>query len=663
MKNQNWFIVLSKLLRNFFYSQDHTVLSQSRTLSINVRLFSFFIFFILSACFAQAADSQDYIEKARALNLAQDPFWRSLLHFKGNRSQIIDESFFLSDRGKVDPAAELEATIKAYFTQEHKIERMWGDKNIVCIFPARYMWLNKKLNLPNYKIDSIICPGLSEWARLDQIESISLIYVSGYLGNPASSFGHVLLNLKIKDSEPLLGLFDTSISYGATVPANENMVLYILKGLFGGYSATFSDKFFYAHDQVYSSREFRDMWEYTLEFSDTEKVMLIYHLAELLTKRYTYYFLNANCAHRIAVLLDIFVKESVYNFDYPIYIPEELFHRLQAIDKQRRGRGENTLIKSIKYIPSARRYLFYETQRLSSDERHVYRMITNSPHSDITSQLESLDVEGRIDVLNSLLAYQYYKLMASDEEQADQRLKEYKDKILLERLRLPAMKEKPVIIPEVPSPKDIAPPSSFNAGFVFEDGRDLFTTLGYTVYRRESVGLTALEYNELVALNLNLGFLSDSQNFFIDSFDFLKIRDFKTFYIQEAKESPLSWRLRAGGDRYNTDKGSSYDYVMDGGMGLVKKVTNLGIYYGFVNLSSHSRDQQFRSGPSVGFMLGEEPLKLEFNYGLEFGLEYYGYIETIQTKFQYQINKQNAIQLAYEKNDRQRLTLNYIFYW
>ncbi len=40
------------------------------------------------------------------------------------------------------------ATIKAYFTQEHSIKREWGDKNSVCIFPARYTWLNEKLGLP-----------------------------------------------------------------------------------------------------------------------------------------------------------------------------------------------------------------------------------------------------------------------------------------------------------------------------------------------------------------------------------------------------------------------------------------------------------------------------------------------------------------------------------
>lgn len=535
---------------------------------------------ILSASVVYASESLPYIEKANALHLAEDPFWRALLHFKGGHSLILDKDFFLSDKGQIDPQAELEATIEAYFTQKHSIERKSGDQNIVCIFPARYAWLNEKLGLPNYRCDKTLCPSLSQWARLDQIEAISLVYVSGYLGNPASSFGHVLLNLKLKDSNELLGLFDTSITYGATVPIHENMVMYVLKGLFGGYCATYSDKFFYAHDQVYTNREFRDMWEYTLELTDDEKKMIIYHIAELLTKRFKYYFLSANCAQRMAVLLDMFIKEGVYNFDYPIYVPEELFHRLQQIDAKRRENKEPELIKNIKYIPSARRYLYYEIKRLSNEERRVYRNITNSHSEDFHLLLEDLGTDSRINVLNALLAYQYYKLMASKEENPNQRLKKYKDKILLERLRLPSKKETPLNIPEIPSPNDVSPPSTFNLGIVNEEGSDPFSTVGVTVFRKESVGLNALDYNELVALDLNLGIAFDSQRIFIDTFDFLKIRDFRTFYIKEAKENPLSWRIRAGIDRYHIDDDVSYDYVLGGGMGLVQKIDDIGILYG-----------------------------------------------------------------------------------
>lgn len=488
-----------------------------------------------------------------------------------------------------------------------------------------------------------------------------MIYVSGYLGNPASSFGHALLNLKIKDSDELFGLFDTTIAYGATVPHNENMIMYVLNGLFGGYTATYSDKFYYFHDQAITNREFRDMWEYTLKLTDFEKKMLIYHLAELLTKRFKYYFLSANCAQGMAALLDTFIKEDVYNFNYPVYVPEYLFHRLQQIDAKRRENKETELIKNIRYIPSARRYLFYEIERLSSEERRAYLNITDSHNEDFIPFLKELDNDSCINVLNALLAYQYYKLMASYKE--DQRLKEYKDKILLERLRLPIRKEIPLNIPEIPSPANVSPPSTFNIGFVNMEGSDPFSTLGVAVFRKESVGMNALEYSECVALDLNVGIAFDSEEIFVDTVNFLKMSDFRTFYVKEAKENPLSWKVRAGIDRYNIDDNASYDYVLDGGIGLAKKADNIGIFYGFINASLHSLDQQYRTGPSLGFVTGSDFVKFQMDYGLEFGLEDYGYVETVQAKLQYQINKQHAIQISFEKNSRERLSVSYFFYW
>jgi hypothetical protein len=638
---------------------------RGRTLILKVRPLFFVILLLFSLPItASASESAQYIQKAHDLRLGEDHFWRSLLHFKGKSSQILGKDFFLSAQGRFDAQAELDATIDAYFTHKQRVEKEIGDKAIVCIFPARYMWLNQKLGLPNYQDAITICPALNDWARLNEIQSVSVLYVSGYLGNPASSFGHVLLNFKTENSDTLLGLSDTSISFGAIVPAHENMMLYILKGLFGGYYSTFSDKYFYAHDQVYSNKEFRDIWEYSLNLSEFDKKMLIYHIAELLTMRYRYFFLNANCAHRIAILLDIFIKESVYNHDYPIYVPEELFHRLEDIDSKRQLHGEQKLIKKIKYIPSARRHLFYETHALSKEELKVYSKIVSRHKEDFRLKLKEVNEKSRIKVLDALLAYQYYKLMASDEGKEDRNLKEYKDKILRERIMLPSEKEEPVPIPEVPSPKEVSPPSSFNISYVTGKGHKPFTMLGATVFRKESVGLNALEYNELVALDMDIGFTPEHPNVFVDKFDFIRIKDFKTFYIKEAQESPFSWRLRSGMDRYDIDNSISYDFLLDGGGGLVRKAGNVGIYYGFLNTSLHTRSPYYRAGPSTGFVIGGlGPVKAQLNYGLEFDLRNFDYMPTLESKVQYQINPKNAIQLVYEKNDRERLTLNYIYYW
>ena len=102
---------------------------------------------------------------------------------------------------------------------------------------------------------------------------------------------------------------------------------------------------------------------------------------------------------------------------------------------------------------------------------------------------------------------------------------------------------------------------------------------------------------------------------------------------------------------------------MDGGVGLVNKIDDYGIYYGFMNTSSHSMDQQYRAGPLAGFVIGNDSLKFQVDCGLDFGLEYYGYTEILEGKIQYQIDRENAVQIYFEKKDQTRWGLSYIFYW
>ena len=630
---------------------------------LKINIWPLFIFlFLFIPSFSSASDlSANYITKAKKLALAENPTWKGLLHFKSGKSEILEEKFFLSGAGHIDAQAELEATIKAYFDRPPTKQNNLFTK-VECAYPARLTWLNKKLNLPDFSINNDTCPALSRWARLSEVNKISVVYVSGYLGNPASSFGHVLLNFKTTPSASIDGLLDTSVSYGATVPLNEDMLNYIFKGLFGGYSSTFSDKFYYAHDQVYSNREARDMWEYTLNLSDFNRKLLVYHVAELLTKNFRYFFLSKNCAQKMAELLDIFIEEDIYPLPYPIYVPEELFNRLKIVDDARINNKKEGLIDKVSYIPSARRNLYYEIKRLSGPEKNAFRKISADKRASF-SQLENLDYSGRIHVLNALLSYQYYRLMASDRANIEQEMKEYKNKILLERLRHPSMKVEPLKVPKIPSPESVSPPSAINLGVVFEHGEQPFSTFGLTVFKKESTGLTALEYNELIALDLSIGIFHESKDVFIDRFNFLKITNFRTFYIEEANESPVSWRFRAGVDRFFSENNNHYDFVLDGGVGMVKRASNHGIIYSFISASMHSIDDPFRLNPTIGIIIGSKKLKVQADLGIEVGGKNLNLTSTTQLALQYQINKRNAFTSVYENNTRERFTLNYTYFW
>src|SRR5882672_9082655 len=85
-------------------------------------------------------------EKAHALHLAQDPYWRRLLHYSHNllgiyESEIDDPSFFASPRGRRDAQAELDATLDAFFAPTPAgADAQQGQ----CRYPARLVWLKEK---------------------------------------------------------------------------------------------------------------------------------------------------------------------------------------------------------------------------------------------------------------------------------------------------------------------------------------------------------------------------------------------------------------------------------------------------------------------------------------------------------------------------------------
>ena len=135
------------------------------------------------------------------------------------------------------------------------------------------------------------CPAYRAYAVNGEIESVSLVYATGYLSNPASFYGHILLKFNTRGGVLANELLDQSVNYGAAVPRGENPVVYILKGLFGGYDATFSNQQFFRFNHAYAENELRDLWEYVLRLHPDEIDQLVAHSWELLGRNFDYYFL------------------------------------------------------------------------------------------------------------------------------------------------------------------------------------------------------------------------------------------------------------------------------------------------------------------------------------------------------------------------------------
>jgi len=254
------------------------------------------------------AQSQQYadelVARAQSLNLAADPYWLSLLHYKRDRlggytSQADDPVFFNHPRGEHEPALELEATLRAFFAAGN------GDDQPQCRFPARYHWLDEKLAFDARRLPRAACAELRLWQDTLSAHSATLVFPAAYLNGPSSMFGHTLLRINPGDSRRDVPLAAYALNYAANADPADNGAFYAYKGIFGGYPGVFSIVPYYQKIKEYSDLENRDVWEYELNLDQAEVDQLLRHAWEVRHVNFDYYFLTENCSYHMLSLLEV----------------------------------------------------------------------------------------------------------------------------------------------------------------------------------------------------------------------------------------------------------------------------------------------------------------------------------------------------------------------
>lgn len=477
---------------------------------------------------------------ADTTTLAQHPTWRRLLHIPAGQtgSQITSAGFFLAPAGRHDAQAELEATLAAF-------DQPWPadpNQHPRCRFPARYFWLASHQVLTGYALQEPRCQRLQEWLRLDQLESVSLYLVSGYFGNPASTFGHALLRLNTHSGQRHGGQLDTSINFGAVVPERENTLLYILRGLSGQYPASFSNKPFYTHDLVYGHTEFRDMWEYRLRLTPEAQTLLVLHLAEVIGQTFDYYFLTQNCALRLAELVELATGQTVAAAPLNWYVPVELFHRLHQLD---------LLAQPPRFVPAAERVMLHEFARLPPAQREQVNRLIDTQLATLEGELAQTPAAQRLDVLDTLLAYQEYRLVAAEPE-PPQPLRRDKDRVLLQRLRQPARSRPPSRPEELPSPALGHAPmlTEFSLWHLPSGppGRTQGLGLRWAPFGYVSGGFHGLGSSEMAVVDSQISADAD-HGLWLERLDWVRVRKLALLPAAMSGVDGWSWQLRLGQER------------------------------------------------------------------------------------------------------------------
>lgn len=260
---------------------------------------------------AVAADASAARRAARELGLAGSARWLKLGRWQpdgpGRRvSEVDGPLFFLSPRGKVDPAAELAATIHAFWQQPVTAV---ADDHPLCRFPMRRLWLLEALPPAVARtMPQPHCPRLADHLERSAAVGVSLVFSSYYLNNPSSAFGHTFLRLHRPG--PPLGerqeLLDRAVDFSADT-AGEGPVRYAVWGLAGRFRGTFKMMPYYYKVREYNDFESRDLWSYELDLDEAALLRLRLHLWELGDTWFDYWYFTENCSYHILGLLEVAV--------------------------------------------------------------------------------------------------------------------------------------------------------------------------------------------------------------------------------------------------------------------------------------------------------------------------------------------------------------------
>ncbi len=417
--------------------------------------------FLLALSISAAAHATgDAAPSAPLSALAQDRAWLNLIHYEparfsatGWRSAIHSAEFFLAPDGRNDPAAELQATLAAFDAPP----AAKPDEHAQCRFPARLLWLKAKLGEGAFRTD-IRCPAFGEWTQGGSVSSLSVVYATGYLGNPASYFGHLLLKFNFRDTQGKSGLLDVSVNYGAILDKkNDAAVTYLIKCLIGGYDGAFSHIRFYFHEHNYGDTELRDLWEYRLDLPPEAVNLIVAHAWEVVGKRYTYFFFRRNCAFRMADLLQVADGVHLVPDMPPWVIPQSVAQTLGQATYR-----DKPLLADVVYHPSRQSRFYARYRSLSPQETDTLHGLVENRYGFGDPGFQALPLASQQAVLDAEL--DYYQFVGTPMERAPAETKAAYARALATRYALPPGTVD-VPQPQPASPHEGHPPGWAQAGW------------------------------------------------------------------------------------------------------------------------------------------------------------------------------------------------------
>lgn len=568
-----------------------------------------FIVLVWLGAVVPTASANDYAEEliadARSKRLADRPEWRNLLHYKrfvwrpGLRSLADDSRFFNAANGKIDPQAELEATLRAFFSTEPETDQT---QNPQCRFIARYHWLKQELQFDSHRLPEQPCSRYRRWRDTLNPGAITLVFPAAYLNNPASLYGHTLLRIDARDQDDRTRLLSYAINYAAATDET-NGIVFAVRGLFGGYPGLFGIGPYYTKVREYNDIENRDIWEYELNFDDEEIERLLMHVWELGPIRFDYYFFDENCSYHLLSLFDVARPSLRLTDGFPAWaIPADT---VRAVVEQQ------GLLRRVTYRPARSTWLQHRQAQLSANEVALAAELADGTVAPENPALPKLPADRRAAVLELAFEYLEYQRLTG------KRLKHEAATVTGSRLRTLLLARSAVeaaLSPPVPTPP-VRPDEGHGS-----------TRIGITVGSESDRRFTEVRlraaYHDIYDPQAGYGRGAQIQFFNLVLRDQatqewrlerLDLIDIASLSARDALLQPLSWTVNAGLVRKRFDDADRpLIFRLSGGAGAAFAPSARSLLYGLVDtaldVGAKFEDQYALGlGPAVGGFIDLAP--------------------------------------------------------
>ncbi|MDX1803187.1 MAG: DUF4105 domain-containing protein [Alcanivorax sp.] len=484
-----------------------------------------------------AASSSPSLDQIAAM-----PRWHALLHINPgatlrdrHKSYVDDPDFFFATNGASDPLAELRATVAALKPAGSQAR---------CRFPARYRFVAEQLGWHD-PAPLAQCADYLKWRKAVHAKRVVLVFPASYLNSPSSMFGHTLLRLDQGDDSAVW--LSWAVNFGAVTSGKDNSLLYVYRGLAGGYPGRFNLVPYVKKIQEYSHMENRDMWEYTLDLNASQIDWLIDHLWELKNVNFDYYFFDENCSFRLLELIAMArphagLLQGLRLAEVPVNTVRTLEHKGMVTGRH--------------YRPSKAVELEVLRKRLSPARQKLARRLADDPSLADSPAFRQAPPQVQSTMVD--LAYRYLRLVHR---------KEARDEAVAKRsfALLTLMNRLPATTPPIPAHREAPEAGHGTQMLAAAGGRHENADFGELTYRFTYHDLLDNAYGFLRGAQIEgLGLTLRSTESGDPSLQKLDVVSIRSLAPRNRFIKPISWYVKGGIERTWAGRWRLARYVQGG---------------------------------------------------------------------------------------------------